>query len=94
MPGLLHSGMSGEQWRNFAPESKEDPNWPIPDLKDGSKPQLDYWVARFLYEIRRKDKTPYPGNTLSNIAAGIQRHIINLLERRDINFFKKDDSFF
>ena len=39
-----------------------DPNWPIPSLEDGSYVQLDYWLARFIMEIRKEDQLHYtPG---------------------------------
>ena len=39
-----------------------DPNWPIPSLEEGSYVQLDYWLARFIMEIRKEDQSHYtPG---------------------------------
>jgi hypothetical protein len=38
----------------------------------GDKIELDFWLARFIVEIRCGDDTDYPQNTLTNIAAAIQ----------------------
>ena len=46
-------------WRQFRPETKEDSLWPIPTLKEGTVKCLDYWLARFITEIRRQDKQVY-----------------------------------
>jgi hypothetical protein len=47
-------------WRNFLEDTKKDPNWPIPTLQDGEVSSLDYWLARFICEVRRQDNEPYP----------------------------------
>ena len=50
-------------WRNFKDISVQDPNWPIPDIKDGPLPMLDYWLAKFITEVKKQDGTPYPPGT-------------------------------
>ena len=47
-------------WRNFRIETMKDDHWPIPNLVDGDLKSLDYWLARFITEIRRVDCKPYP----------------------------------
>ena len=47
-------------WRNFRPETKQDVHWPIPPLDAEDLESLDYWLARFITEIRKQDKTDYP----------------------------------
>ena len=37
--------------------------------------ELDFWLCRFIVEIRREDGTEYPPNTLLSITSGIQRHM-------------------
>ena len=71
-----------------------EPFWPIPNLQDGSLPALDYWLARFITEIKRRDGTDYPPNTLKSIASGVQRHMQEDCNRRDINIFQKSDTSF
>ena len=73
-----------------------EPGFPIPlnvtDIKDFSL--LDYWLQRFIIEIRRKDSQPYPGNTLIQISSALQRHLRANSIFKDVNFFKTDDSTF
>ena len=47
-------------WRNYREETKKDVNWPIPSLDTQDYKSLDYWLARFITEIRKKDNTEYP----------------------------------
>ena len=37
--------------------------------------KLDFWLCRFIVEIRREDGTEYPPNTILNITSRIQRHM-------------------
>ena len=73
-----------------------EPGFPIPlnvtDIKDFSL--LDYWLQRFIIEIRIKDSQPYPGNTLIQISSALQRHLRANSIFKDVNFFKTDDSTF
>ena len=48
------------KWRNFRSESMLDQMWPIPTLGEGTFEELDYWLARFITEIRRQDNSAYP----------------------------------
>lgn len=54
-------------WRNFREETRRDSHWPIPALEDGDVGVLDYWLARFITEIRRQDNQPYPAGKFSYI---------------------------
>ena len=74
-------------------ETNEDPNALIPDFGSATLPQLDYWLARFVYEVQRKDGNPYPPNSLKGIASGIQGTLVKEYHR-DINIFKKEDKTF
>ena len=73
-----------------------EPGFPIPlnvtDIKDFSL--LDYWLQRFIIEIRRKDGQPYPGYTLIQISSALQRHLRANSIFKDVNFFKTGDSTF
>lgn len=55
---------------------------------------LNFWMQRFIVEIRRKDGSEYPPNTLTQIVAGLQRHLRSVCVGRQINFFKEEDLFF
>lgn len=47
-------------YRNSLEMTVLDTKWPIPDLKDGETSLLDYWLARFITEIKKQDGSPYP----------------------------------
>ena len=46
-----------------------------PRLSDMTSEELNSWLSKFLIEIHRQDRKPYPGSTLKNILAGIQRYL-------------------
>lgn len=89
-------------WKEWAANRNQmvvtalEPGSPIPlnvtDVKDFSL--LDYWLQRFIIEIRRKDGQPYPGNTLIQITSALQRHLRANSKFKDVNLFKTDDSTF
>ena len=56
--------------------------------------KLNYWMARFITEVRRKDGNDYPPNTVTHITAGLQRHLREECGRPGINLLKKDDTTF
>jgi len=62
------------------------------ELISATNEDLNYWLSRFIMEVRRKDGTPYPPNTLTNIMSGLQRHLRE--KGRNVGFFKKDDTEF
>ena len=37
--------------------------------------ELDFWLTRFVLEVRKKDAKPYPPNTLYQIVCGLQRDL-------------------
>lgn len=81
--------------RNTIPETyAENPSFfPVPvEISMASIENLQFWMPRFINEIRRKDGTDYPPNTLTNI--GIQRYLREECNRPAINFLKKDDPTF
>ena len=83
------------QSRNKQPETALEPGFPIPlDIdKFPSFADMDYWLQRFICEIRRKNGEPYPPSTLQNIAAGLQRYL-RTEKSMHVNFFKTDDPTF
>jgi hypothetical protein len=38
-------------------------------------PQLQYWLTRFVLEVRKKDGTDYPPQTLHHLCSGLLRHL-------------------
>lgn len=55
---------------------------------------MDYWLQRFILEIRRKDGNFYPPNTLVQITSALQRYLRSDCDINDVNFFKEDDPTF
>ena len=35
---------------------------------------LNYWLSRFVVEVRREDRKPYPPASITNILAGLYRY--------------------
>ena len=88
------------QWREWRTWARQTQFWmkhyPVPDLDrpvhHEDVARLDYWLSRFLYEARRQDGKPYPGSTLRNICAGIQRILSEKCDSTvTVHLFKKDD---
>lgn len=78
--------------RNTIPDTyAENPSFfPVPvEISMAIIENLQFWMPRFINEIRRKDGTDYSPNTLTNIAAGIQRYLREKCNRPAINFLKK-----
>jgi len=47
------------------------------DLLDNPDIQnLNYWLSRFVTEIRKQDGQPYPPRTIHQILAGLQRRLL------------------
>ena len=47
----------------------------IPPLSAVTPPQLQYWLTRFVLEVRKKDGTDYPPQTLHHLCSGLLRHL-------------------
>ena len=45
----------------------------LPHLLDYAN--IDYWMCKFILEVRRQDGKEYPPNTLYQIVCGIMRHL-------------------
>ena len=82
------------KYRNSRPETFLEGEQIPEDISQLSNARLDFWLQRFIVEIRRKDGTPYPPNTLTQIVAGLQRHLRNVCTGRQFNFFKDNDNDF
>ena len=55
-----------------------------------NKWELNYWMTRFVMEVRRKDGQEYPPNTLHQICCGILRYVREITPEMD---FFKDPAF-
>ena len=62
---------------------------PVPSLAilSATTKVLQYWLIRFIHEIRKKDSSEYPPNTLHHIISVIMRHIHHDCGRLEIDFF-------
>ena len=47
---------------------------------------INYWLSRFVLEVKRQDGTDYPPNPLYQICCGLMRNM-KFHDRADINFF-------
>ncbi|XP_045215158.1 zinc finger MYM-type protein 2-like [Mercenaria mercenaria] len=81
--------------RNLQPETASEPGFPIPlDIGNfQSYLEMEFWLKRFICEIKRKNGEHYPPATLQNIAAGIQRYLRTEKSMHE-NLFKTDDPTF
>ena len=66
--------------------AKSDADVP-PELLKMSPDELCTWISRFIYEVRKQDKSPYIGETLYQLICGIQRHLRGN-SFPDVDFFK------
>ena len=57
------------------------------DITSLDNSKLQYWMSRFVLEVRKKDGSEYPPNTLHHIVCGILRHLRES-GRVEIDFFK------
>ncbi|KAI8496541.1 hypothetical protein Bbelb_258400 [Branchiostoma belcheri] len=64
------------------------------DLSHVDPPEMNHWLSKFVFEIRRMDGKPYPPKTLYLIVSAILRHFREDLKRHDVNFLDKTDSRF
>ena len=63
------------------------------DLVDFSCEALDYWLSLFVMEVRRRDRSAYPPNSLFQIVAGLQRFLREERSLCDVVFFSKSSRF-
>ena len=47
----------------------------IPPITEMSNSQLNHWLTCFVLEVRKKDGSLYPPNTLHHLTAGLLRHL-------------------
>ena len=70
----------------------ESVDYPLPkneaSLKEATVEALDYWMAKFIFEIRKKDGSVYRRESLISIIAGINAFFNS--SNRNINFFKDE----
>ena len=74
-----------KKWSNFRNSITEEQ---VPErIKAMDNEQLRYWLSRFVLEVRKRDGSEYPPNTLHHICCGLLRHI-RQSGRPEVDFFK------
>ena len=58
----------------------------VPDIVNMGIVQLQRWMSRFVLEIRKKDGTPYPPESVYHIVCGIMR-FVRLNGKPEVDFF-------
>ena len=68
-----HKLLYGNEWRRC----RVDTDTIIPSTEDTyvSRTNSEYWLTRFVLEVRKKSGDVYPPNTLHHIIVGIMRHV-------------------
>ena len=62
------------EWR----ASRDDEEVCPPDLLENPNiKKLNFWIPRFINEVRCIDGKPYPPRTINQILAGLQRHLLD-----------------
>ena len=77
-----------EQWRKSRQNQTDEQ---IDNIEALTNEKMDYWLTRFILEVRKKDGSEYPPNTLYHITAGLMRYV-RWNGKPQIDFFK-DASF-
>ena len=86
-------------WKDWATNRQTAGNEFPPKLSEITNERLNYWLSRFVVEVRNKQGLEYQGGSLYSLCAGVQRHLRS--ERRiladqgqidDVDIFK-DSSF-
>ena len=62
------------EWR-YSLESEER-NCPDNLLETGNNEELNYWLPKFINEVRRTDGNPYPPRSIHQLLAGLQRYML------------------
>ena len=73
-----------EEWRNYR---LQHTTATIPLLLEMTNGDLQYWMTRFIMEVRKKDGSSFPPNTLHHICCGIMRHL-RTNGKPSLDFFK------
>ena len=78
-----------EDWRiERNTQSDSDEKCPEDLLDHPHCAKLNYWLSRFLDELRRKDREPYPARSIHLNLAGIQRKVLEV-DHKISNFLIK-----
>ena len=62
-------------WKEWCPSREQSSNCVIPPLCELNKSQLQHWMSRFVMELRKKDGSVFPPNSLHHICCGLMRYL-------------------
>ncbi|XP_066300880.1 zinc finger MYM-type protein 3-like [Branchiostoma lanceolatum] len=60
-------------------------------LQTTTAAEMNFWLSRFVFEVRRVDGEPYPASSVYGIICGLIRHFREELGSHDVNFLDKKD---
>ncbi|XP_064403277.1 zinc finger MYM-type protein 2-like [Halichondria panicea] len=75
-------------WHDWASNRKILTDVVVPSLMGLDKKEMQYWLCRFVLEVRTKKGTEYAPNTLYHLICGIMRYVRQQCEKPEIDFFK------
>ena len=61
-----------ESWREYRNSTTGAAIAPLTELNHS---ELDHWLTRFILEVRKKDGSEFPPNSLHHICCGLMRHL-------------------
>ena len=85
-----------QEWigeRNQRQLSPDKDQCPLDLLKNSDVTQLNFWLSRFVTEVRKKDGTPYPPRSIHLILAALQRIMLENTPNAP-KFFDRNNSSF
>lgn len=74
-------------WQDWASNRLQVTNEKVPSLTELDKQGLQYWLSRFVMEIRNKKGKEYAPSSLHHIVCGIMRHLRQNCGKSEIDFF-------
>ena len=76
-------------WEEWVSHRAETTGIIIPHLKNIDMEELQHWMCAFILEIRKKDGSVFPPNTLHHIYCGLMRYL-RANGMPEIDFFKNE----
>ena len=65
-----------QEWK-YSRSTDDDGECPSDLFEVGDPDNLNFWVPRFINEVRRADGDPYPPRTIHQLLAGLQRSMLD-----------------
>ena len=77
-------------WSEWRAHHQKVAHVSIPPITEQSQSELQHWLSRFILEVRRKDGSEFPANTLHHVVCGIMRYL-RWNGKPGLDFFKDAD---